>query len=82
MSADRMGNGSVDGRSKVGPTGNPADYRGSESVSRRMGERAAGPFSNYSESLLGPAADVCKEHLSLMSEAKKYLRKAADLHPP
>ena len=45
-------------------------------------ERAAGPFSNYSESLLRPAAAACREHLSLMSEATKYLRKAADFHPP
>ena len=37
---------------------------------------------NYSESLLRPAADACREHLSLMSEARRYLRKAADLHPP
>ena len=69
-------------RRKVGPMGNPADYRRSESVSRRVAERAAGPFSNYLESLLRPAAAACREHLSLMSEAKKYLRKAADFHPP
>ena len=46
------------------------------------GPGAAAPFSNYSESLLRPAADACREHLPLMSEARRYLKKAADLHPP
>ena len=47
-----------------------------------VGSWSGGAFLNYSESLLRPAADACREHLSLMSEARKYLRKAADLHPP
>ena len=47
----------------------------------RAGEEVPA-FSDYSESLLRPTAADCREHLSLMSEARRYLRKAADFHPP
>lgn len=68
------------GTGKVGPTGNPAELR--LELGRKLERKLRTLSLNYSESLLRPAADACREHLSLMSEARRYLRKAADLHPP